>query len=182
MAIYHLSAQLISRGRGKSAVASAAYRRAATMTREADGKVITYEGKQHVAHTEFSLPPVVPAWFRTALDGRSENGASAFLWNAVEKKEGLRGTGYAMELNVALPVELTLAQNIELARDWIETEIAARGHVVDWALHDAPGNPHIHVMIPLRMLTEEGFARKHEFARDPEGNVIYRRTGSLSTR
>ncbi|MGF3024127.1 Ti-type conjugative transfer relaxase TraA [Methylobacterium aquaticum] len=177
MAIYHLSAQLISRGRGKSAVASAAYRRAATMTREADGKVITYEGKQHVAHTEFSLPPVVPAWFRTALDGRSENGASAFLWNAVEKKEGLRGTGYAMELNVALPAELTLAQNIELARDWIETEIAARGHVVDWALHDAPGNPHIHVMIPLRMLTEEGFARKHEFARDPEGNVIYRPDG-----
>ncbi|WP_053081603.1 Ti-type conjugative transfer relaxase TraA [Methylobacterium aquaticum] len=177
MAIYHLSAQLISRGRGKSAVASAAYRRAATMTREADGKVITYEGKQHVAHTEFSLPPVVPAWFRTALDGRSENGASAFLWNAVEKKEGLRGTGYAMELNIALPVELTLAQNIELARDWIETEVAARGHVVDWALHDAPGNPHIHVMIPLRMLTEEGFARKHEFARDPDGNIIYRPDG-----
>ncbi|WP_082171539.1 Ti-type conjugative transfer relaxase TraA [Methylobacterium indicum] len=177
MAIYHLSAQLISRGRGKSAVASAAYRRAATMTREADGKVITYEGKQHVAHTEFSLPPVVPAWFRIALDGRSENGASAFLWNAVEKKEGLRGTGYAMELNIALPIELTLAQNIELARDWIETEIAARGHVVDWALHDAPGNPHIHVMIPLRTLTEEGFARKHEFARDPDGNVIYRPDG-----
>ncbi|WP_066922488.1 Ti-type conjugative transfer relaxase TraA [Methylobacterium sp. CCH5-D2] len=177
MAIYHLSAQVISRNAGKSAVAAAAYRRAATMTRESDGKVISYEGKQFVAHTELSLPAEVPAWFRTAIDGRSENGASAYLWNAVEKKEGLKGTGFAMEMNIALQVELTLDQNVALARDWIEAEITAKGLVADWALHDAPGNPHFHVMVPLRSLTEDGFSAKHEFRRDRDGNVLYRDDG-----
>ncbi|MDP4025763.1 Ti-type conjugative transfer relaxase TraA [Methylobacterium sp. NEAU 140] len=177
MAIYHLSAQVISCGAGKSAVASAAYRRAATMTRESDGKVITYEGKQHVAHTELSLPRELPAWFRTGIDGRSENGASAYLWNAVEKKEGLKGTGFAMEMNIALPIELTLEQNVELARDWVETAITANGMVADWALHDVPGNPHIHVMVPLRKLTADGFAAKFDFARDRDGNVLYREDG-----
>lgn len=177
MAIYHLSAQVISSGAGQSAVASAAYRRATTMTRESNGKVISYEGKQHVAHTQLSLPREVPAWFRTAVDGRSENGASAFLWNAVEKKEGAKGTGFAMEMNIALPIELTLDQNLALARDWIESEVTAQGLVADWALHDAPGNPHIHVMVPLRRLTEDGFSAKFEFARDRDGNVLYREDG-----
>ncbi|RVU18439.1 Ti-type conjugative transfer relaxase TraA [Methylobacterium oryzihabitans] len=177
MAIYHLSAQVISSGAGRSAVASAAYRRAATMTRERDGKVITYEGKQFVAHTELSLPAEVPAWFRTGIDGRSENGASAYLWNAVERKEGLKGTGFAMEMNIALPNELTLDQNVALARDWVEAEITAKGYVADWALHDAPGNAHIHVMVPLRMLTEDGFGAKFDFARDRAGNVLYREDG-----
>ena len=77
MAIYHLSAQVISAGAGKSAVASAAYRRATNMVREATGKILTYEGKQHVAHTELALPAETPAWFRNGIDGRSENGASA---------------------------------------------------------------------------------------------------------
>lgn len=177
MTIYHLAAQVISRGAGKSAVASAAYRRATTMIRESDGKIITYEGKQHVAHTALSLPAQVPAWFRTAIDGRSENGASAYLWNAVEKKEGLKGTGYAMEMNIALPNELTIEQNVALARDWIETEITSRGLVADWALHDVPGNAHFHVMVPLRQLTETGFAAKHDFARDRDGNILHREDG-----
>ncbi|SFG79044.1 Ti-type conjugative transfer relaxase TraA [Methylobacterium gossipiicola] len=177
LAIYHLSAQVISAGAGKSAVASAAYRRATNMVREATGKILTYEGKQHVAHTELALPAETPAWFRTGIDGRSENGASAYLWNAVERKEGLKGTGYAMEMNIALPVELTLDQNIDLARDWIESAITAQGMVADWALHDVPGNPHIHVMIPLRKFSEKGFASKFEFARDRDGNVLYRDDG-----
>ena len=177
MAIYHLTSQVISSGNGKSAVSSAAYRRATLMTRESDGRVISFTGKQHVVHTELSLLSEVPAWFRIAIDGRDENSASAFLWNAVEKKEGLKGTGFAMETNIALPIELTLEQNIALARDWIETEVTSQGFVADWAYHDAPGNPHIHVMIPLRKLSEKGFAAKFEFARDPAGNILYREDG-----
>ena len=147
------------------------------MTRESNGKVISYEGKQNVTHTELSLPREVPAWFRTAIDGRSENGASAYLWNAVERKEGLKGTGFAMEMNIALPVELTPEQNVALARDWVEAAITANGMVADWALHDAPGNPHIHVMVPLRKLTEDGFSAKFDFARDRDGNILYRDDG-----
>lgn len=177
MAIYHLSAQVISSASGRSAVAAAAYRRAASMMCEARGIEVSYEGKQHVAHTELSLPAETPAWFRTGIDGRSENGASAFLWNAVEAKEGQKGTGLAMEMNIALLLELTREQNVALARDWVEEFVTSRGFIADWALHDSPGNPHFHVMIPLRRLTEDGFGPKFEHARDPAGNVLMREDG-----
>lgn len=177
MAIYHLSAQVISAAGGRSAVAAAAYRRAASMTCAATGQSFSYEGKEHVTHVELSLPLETPAWFRTGIDGRSETGASEFLWNAVERKEGIQGTGLAMEMNIALPLDLTREQNVALARDWIEEHVTAKGFIADWAIHDSPGNPHFHLMVPLRRLTEQGFAGKFEKARDPAGNVLYRDDG-----
>jgi len=102
LAIYHLSAQIISRAEGRSAVAAAAYRRATELTCAATGQVFDYGAKEHVTHAELSLPAEVPAWFRTAIDGRDDRGASEVLWNAVESKEGLKGTGLAMEMNIAL--------------------------------------------------------------------------------
>ena len=177
LAIYHLSAQIISAADGRSAVAAAAYRRAADLYCRATGQVFDYGAKEHVAHTELSLPADPPAWFRTAIDGRSDHGASQMLWNAVEEKEGLRGTGLAMELNVALPIELTREQSVALARDWIESHVTAQGFVADWAVHENAGNPHFHVMIPLRRMTEKGFAAKFDVLRDPAGNVVYRDDG-----
>ena len=177
MAIYHLDAQAISAADGRSAVAAASYRRSAVMIRAATGVVCDFTGKGGVVHTELSLPAEVPAWFRRGIDGRDGHGASAFLWNAVEAKEGAKGTGLAMEMNIALPVELTTEQNVALAREWVEREIAGLGFVADWAVHDAPGNPHFHVMIPLRALTEEGFGPKFAHLRDRDGNVVLREDG-----
>lgn len=177
LAIYHLSAQIISRAEGRSAVAAAAYRRATELTCAATGQVFDYGAKEHVTHAELSLPAEVPAWFRTAIDGRDDRGASEVLWNAVEAKEGLKGTGLAMEMNIALPAELTREQALALARDWIESQVTAKGFVADWAVHEAAGNPHFHVMIPLRRMTEQGFAAKFELLRDAAGNVVYRDDG-----
>ena len=177
MAIYHLDAQAISAADGRSAVAAASYRRSAVMIRAATGVVCDFTGKGGVVHTELSLPADVPAWFRRGIDGRDGHGASAFLWNAVEAKEGAKGTGLAMEMNIALPVELTTEQNVALAREWVESEIAGLGFVADWAVHDAPGNPHFHVMIPLRALTEDGFGPKFAHLRDRDGNVVLREDG-----
>ena len=177
MAIYHLDAQAISAADGRSAVAAASYRRSAVMIRAATGVVCDFTGKGGVVHTELSLPAEVPAWFRRGIDGRDGHGASAFLWNAVEAKEGAKGTGLAMEMNIALPVELTTEQNVALAREWVESEIAGLGFVADWAVHDAPGNPHFHVMIPLRALTEDGFGPKFAHLRDRDGNVVLREDG-----
>ena len=177
MAIYHLDAQAISAADGRSAVAAASYRRSAVMIRAATGVVCDFTGKGGVVHTELSLPAEVPAWFRRGIDGRDGHGASAFLWNAVEAKEGAKGTWLAMEMNIALPVELTTEQNVALAREWVESEIAGLGFVADWAVHDAPGNPHFHVMIPLRVLTEDGFGPKLAHLRDRDGNVVLREDG-----
>ena len=77
MAIYHLSIKIISRGKGRSAVAAAAYRAGETITNEYDGIVHDYSRKRGVVHTEILLPENAP----------SEYSNRAILWNAVEKSE-----------------------------------------------------------------------------------------------
>ena len=61
MAIYHCSIKIISRGKGKSAVAAAAYRSGETLTNEYDGITHDYTRKGGIVHTEILLPDNAPA-------------------------------------------------------------------------------------------------------------------------
>lgn len=56
MAIYHLSIKIISRGKGKSAVAASAYRSGEKIKNEYDGIVHDFTRKGGIAHTEILLP------------------------------------------------------------------------------------------------------------------------------
>ena len=56
MAIFHSHVQVITRGKGKSAVAAAAYRAGETIKNEHDGIVHDYTRKKGVVHTEILLP------------------------------------------------------------------------------------------------------------------------------
>jgi len=77
MAIYHCSIKIVSRGKGKSAVAAAAYRAGELITNEYDGIVHDYTRKSGIAHTEILLPNNAPL----------EYANRATLWNVVEKIE-----------------------------------------------------------------------------------------------
>ena len=77
IAIYHCSIKILSRGKGKSAVAAAAYRAGEKLTNEFDGETHDYTHKGGVVHTEILLPDHAPAAFSDR----------AVLWNAVEKIE-----------------------------------------------------------------------------------------------
>ncbi|MGO7093724.1 MobA/MobL family protein, partial [Rhizobium leguminosarum] len=66
----------------------------------------------------------------------------------------------ARELIIALPEELTRAENIALVREFVLDNLTAKGMVADWVYHDKDGNPHIHLMTTLRPLAEEGFGPK----------------------
>ena len=55
MAIFHLSANIISRGKGRSAVAAAAYRSGSRITNEYDGVVHDYRRKRGVINKYFFL-------------------------------------------------------------------------------------------------------------------------------
>lgn len=65
MAIYHCSIKIISRGKGKSAVAAAAYRAGEKITSEFDGVTHDYTHKGGVVHTEVLLPDHAPPVLRT---------------------------------------------------------------------------------------------------------------------
>ena len=125
MAIYHLSIKVISRGKGKSAVAAAAYRAGETITNEYDGITHSYERKGGVVHTEIMLPDHAPAEYTDR----------AVLWNAVEKVERYKTAQLAREIEIALPAELSREQNIALARRYVKDFFVHRGMCADVCIH-----------------------------------------------
>ena len=151
MAIYHVTAKIISRKRGQSAVAKAAYRSGSALFDKHYGITQDYSRKVGVAHTEILAPEGAPAWM---LDRES-------LWNGVEAAEKRKDAQLARELEIALPIELTHDQSVELLRDYIKTEFVAKGMVADFAVHrDNPNNPHAHIMLTTRAVKGEGFGPK----------------------
>ena len=166
MAIFHFSAQVISAADGRSAVAAAAYRHGAAMRRNLDGRGFNYRGKGDVAHEEMTLPPGAPEWanlrYGAGVSGSdspsSASAASARLWNDIEKRESRHSrratAALAKEIEFSLPAEMTRAEQVALARDFIVNSLAARGYTCDWVLHAKEGNPHVHVMFSERVLAE----------------------------
>jgi Ti-type conjugative transfer relaxase TraA len=155
MAIYHFSGTIISRSQGRSAVACAAYRSAERLHDEKYDKDHDYTKKQDVAHTEILLPTSAPAW----MSNREK------LWNTVEAAEKRKDAQLAREFNFSLPRELTLEQNITLAREFTQQAFVSKGMVADLCIHndkmpDGQLQPHAHIMLTLREVTPEGFGQK----------------------
>ncbi|MCE8000528.1 MAG: Ti-type conjugative transfer relaxase TraA [Rhodobiaceae bacterium] len=176
MAIYHLSVKAISRGDGRSAVAAAAYRRGARMEHRAEERVSDYSRKEHVAHSELGLPEDCPEWLQE-IAAKPGNQASEELWNFYSEFETRKNALLAREMVIALPVELTVEQNIELVQDFIGAEFSSHGVVTDWSIHDEDGNPHAHVMILPRRPTLDGFGPKSMPITNGDGEVVFRENG-----
>lgn len=64
MAIYHFSAKVISRAKGSSAVASAAYRSASRLFDEKLNRHHDFSNKAGVIHSEVLLPQGAPERFK----------------------------------------------------------------------------------------------------------------------
>lgn len=155
MAIYHFSGTVISRSQGRSAVACAAYRSGEKLFDERYEKTQDFSRKQDVVHKEILLPKDAPVWM-----GNREK-----LWNGVEACERRKDAQLAREFNFALPKELNFEQNLALARDFVQTEFVDRGMVADMCIHldiNKQGEqlPHVHVMLTMREITDEGFGQK----------------------
>ena len=151
MAIYHLSAKIISRARGRSAVGAAAYRSGTRLFEQSTGLWHDYSRKPDVVARGIEVPDGAPAW---ATD-------RAQLWNEVEASERRKDAQLARELTIALPAELTLPQQEELLRGYLQQQFVRQGMVADYAIHhDNPDNPHAHVLLTMRTLSREGFGRK----------------------
>lgn len=155
MAVYRLEAKVISRAKGRSATASAAYRSGGMIEDERTGQIFDYSQKRGVLHAEILTPDNTPEWM---LD-------RAQLWNAVERIEKRRDAQLARDFILSLPHELTHEQRVELMRDYLRTEFVARGMIADFAIHapdrqSDPRNHHAHVMVTMRELTTQGFGLK----------------------
>lgn len=172
MAIPHFSVGIVARGRGASAVLSAAYRHCARMELAREARLIDYSRKEGLAHEEFFIPVEAPAWLRSMVANRSAAAASEAFWNRVEDFEKRSDAQLARDVTIALPIELTLVQNITLVREFVARHIAPLGMVADWVVHDAPGNPHVHLMTTLRPLTDDGFGPKKVAIMGSDGKAL----------
>jgi Ti-type conjugative transfer relaxase TraA len=155
MAIYHLHVKVIGRASGASAVAAAAYRAASRLRDERIDRSHDFSAKRGVVHSEVLLPDGAPE----DLSDREQ------LWNAVEDSEVRRDAQLAREVEFALPRELSQAEGIALARDFVQAEFVARGMIADLNVHwdrtdDGLAKPHAHVMLTMRSVHETGFGPK----------------------
>jgi Ti-type conjugative transfer relaxase TraA len=159
MAIYHYTQKPVPRGRGRSAVAGAAYRSAVKLHDQRLGQTFDYTRRRGVEHTEIVLPTAA-----AQLDIQWARDRKA-LWNAAEAAEKRKDARIAREHEVALPHELDKTQQIELLRGFA-TQIANRYNVaVDFALHRPhekgdKRNFHAHIYSTTREITPTGLGRK----------------------
>lgn len=176
MAIYHLSIKIISRGKGKSAVAASAYRSGEKIKNEYDGIVHNFTRKGGIAHTEILLPQNAPQAF---LDRGT-------LWNSVEKIEKSKNSQLAREIEIALPKELDREKQINLVREYVKENFVKVGMCADIALHDKnDGNPHAHILLTMRPLNEDttwGAKSKKEYILDGNGEKVKLKNGNYKTR
>ncbi len=179
MAVPHFSVSIVARGAGRSAVMSAAYRHCAKMDFEREARAVDYRAKQGLLHEEFVVPADAPAWLSSLIADRFVSGASEAFWNRVEVFEKRSDAQLAKDVTIALPIELTADQNIALMREFVASHILSRGMVADWVYHDAPGNPHVHLMTTLRPLTAEGFGAKKVQVLSPDGRPLRNDAGKI---
>ena len=139
MAIYHFSVKVISRASGRSAVAAAAYRAGDRLHDERLDRDHDFTNKSGVVHSEVLLPENAPdEWHDRER-----------LWNDVEAFEKRKDAQLSREVEFAIPRELTQAQGIELARDFVAAEFVDRGMIADLNVHwdigaDGLAKPHAH--------------------------------------
>ena len=142
MAIYHLEAKVVSRGAGRSAVAASAYLSCSRLYNDYDGIQHDYTKKQGLVWQEVFLPEYAPQEWKDREQ----------LWNAVEEVETAKDSRLAREFVVALPIELSREEQIELLQEFIREQFVSDGMCADAAIHDTDGhNPHAHILLTVQM-------------------------------
>lgn len=84
-----------------------------------------------------------------------------------------------------------MEENIEIARRFVDEYLVSRGMIADLAVHlpkkseGEPENPHIHILLPIRPLKEDGswgIKQKKVPMVDEEGNPIFNENGKQKMR
>ena len=138
---------MITRGKGRSVVAAAAYASCSRIENQYDGIVHDYSRKGGLEYARVFLPANAPPEWQSRT----------VLWNAVEQTEKTRNSRLAREIIVALPIELSMKQNIRLIEEFVQAQFVDAGMCADVCIHDTDGhNPHAHIILTVRPLKGNG--------------------------
>jgi hypothetical protein len=155
MAIFHLSAKTVSRGKGQSAIAKAAYNSRDKIRDERTGEMKDYSRGEGVVFSGIFAPKDAPAWARDR----------ATLWNEVERTEKRKDAQLAREITLGLPHELAAEQRRQLVTDFVREQFVRQGMIADVVIHSPSGkgddrNHHAHVLLTMREIGPDGFGPK----------------------
>ena len=171
IALYHFCVKQIKRSAGQIAIAAAAYRAGERLYSDYYGEYSDYTRKGGVIHSEIILPPNAPPEYQDR----------ATLWNAVEHAERHKKAQLAYSFDIALQNELTMEENIELARKFVQQHFVSKGMVADLAIHQPDksdsgiANPHFHVLTTMRPINPDGTwgqKQRREYLADENGDPV----------
>lgn len=143
----------LSRSKGQSAVAKAAYNAREALQQDATNQRKDYtRGHSECAFSGIFAPKDAPAF----ANDRGQ------LWNEVERVESRKNSQFARPIEVALPHQLNDQQREWLVKDFVRENFTRKGMIADVAIHrpDEHGdsrNHHAHILLTLRGVDENGF-------------------------
>jgi hypothetical protein len=141
--IYHFYKKYISRRNGGAACEASAYRAGEKIRDYYYGETYDYTNKTGIIHNEILLPPEAPTGYK----------CREYLWNEVERTEKRSNSRLAIEIEVALPIELLLNEHIAVVKEFVLENYTSKGVCADIAFHDkGTGNPHAHILLTTRTL------------------------------
>jgi len=165
MAIYHLSAKMISRS-NRSTVGAVAYRTGTKLIDRQTGESSDYR-KKSVDAVDLIVADNAPDWaikLKELVDKNREMGVQHFS-DLCESAEKRKDAQVYREYEIALPRELTDEQGKELARKFIKENLSSKGPMCLASFHmDVDDNgdrkPHCHILMTTRGMTEKGLSDK----------------------
>lgn len=158
MSIYHFTVKMHSRAKNKKlrTLRAYAYRAGARVVDPITHSVYNSTAKRHeVIRCNTITPDIGPAWKDDPLE----------LWHQVEQIEKRVNACLFREFECALPKEIASAQQpdawVALIEAFIRDQLIPHGLLATYAIHNKPGNPHVHMMCTTRTWGESGFGLKN---------------------
>lgn len=171
MAIYHFAMKNVSRGKGQSVIAMAAYRSGEKLYSERYDQTHWYRHRTVAPVCFIRVPAHAPQW----TTNRER------LWNEVERVERAKNARLAREIVIAIPNELNEQQQVKVVTQFVDNTFVAQGMVADVAIHrDDANNPHAHILVTVRPFEADGTwgaKSKKQYVVDEQGEPIVLQSG-----
>ncbi|MDR0606285.1 MAG: AAA family ATPase [Bacteroidales bacterium] len=160
MAIYHLHVGFVSRSSGRSSVQAAAYICGEKLQEDRRAKIADYSHKASEVIAKETLAPEHSKYRDLQVWNSAENFEDAYVKGRYKTEETkmtyLSNAQTAMSLTMALPHELSLEKNRALVREFVNTRFTSRNLITTYAIHNADGNLHAHLLVSRRAIGENG--------------------------
>lgn len=146
----------ISRGKGRSIVKSASYIFGKNLDDEYNG-LTYYNSRKDVLFRSIFLPDKAPSEFHNLQSFCDE----------IDRAEARYDARTAREFKGSLPNELSLSEQIQIIREYIDTNFISHDLCAIATIHEgrnetdpSKNNPHCHIIVPTRSVGPDGFSKK----------------------